>query len=47
MSIRTRQMSTHAPHRDDAKGSDAVCLSTGCFQIPRSWGVMIAPIGPG
>ena len=47
MSIRTGQTSKHAPHSDDANGSDAVCLSTGCFAIPRSWGVRIAPIGPG
>ena len=29
MSIRTGQTSKHAPHSDDAYGSDAVCLSTG------------------
>ena len=41
------QTSKQAPHSDDAKGSDAVCASTGCSAMPRSWGVRIAPIGPG
>ena len=47
MSIRTGQTSKHAPHSDEANGSDAVCLSTGWRAIPRSCGVRIAPIGPG
>ena len=47
MSIRTGQTSKHAPHSDDAYGSDAVCASTGWRAMPRSWGVRIAPIGPG
>ena len=38
MSIRTGQTSKQAPHSDDANGSDAVCLSTGCLAMPRSCG---------
>ena len=47
MSIRTGQTSKQAPHSDEAYGSEAVCLSTGCWAMPRSCGVRIAPIGPG
>ena len=34
MSIRTGQTSKQAPHSDEAKGSDAVCLSTGWLGDP-------------
>jgi len=47
MSIRTGQASKQAPHSDEAKGSEAVCLSTGPRAIPRNCGVRMAPIGPG
>ena len=44
MSIRTGHTSKQAPHNDDAKGSEAACLSCGSS---TSWGVKIAPMGPG
>ena len=47
MSIRTGHASKQAPQSDDAYGNDDVWASTGWRAIPRSWGVMIAPIGPG
>ena len=45
--MRTGQASKQAPHNEEAYGSDAVWASTGCWLIPRSWGVSTAPIGPG
>src|SRR5690606_12086551 len=44
MLIRTGHTSKHAPHSDDAYGSEAACLS--CMS-PTSCGARIAPIGPG
>jgi hypothetical protein len=42
ISIFTGHTSPHAPQRDDAYGSEPASPST-----PSSWGVRIAPIGPG
>ena len=45
MSIRTGQASKHAPHSDEANGSDA--FGSPWPWVPVSCGLRIAPIGPG
>ena len=45
MSMRTGQASKHAPHSDDAYGSDA--FGSRWPVVPVSCGLRMAPIGPG
>ena len=45
ISILTGHTSPHAPHRDEAKGR--VCTGSSWAMPWVSWGVRIAPIGPG